>query len=230
MDESEFDKFALEYHAAHAANISASGETPEFFAEYKVVDTARMLRAAHVAPDSILDFGCGVGNSIPYLRRHFPQARIVGADVSSKSLELAQMRFRDQARFSSIRQSCIDLADASCDLIFSACVFHHIPHEEHDLWLRELRRVARPGAMLVIFEHNPWNPLTVRAVNTCAFDANARLITPFALKGALRRAGWTSTRHEFRIFFPRSLAPLRRFEASMRWLPLGAQHSVSARA
>ena len=40
----------------------------------------------------------------------------------------------------------------------------------------ELKRVLRAGGACVIFEHNPLNPLTVQAVNTCPFDENAVLI------------------------------------------------------
>ena len=43
MDEAEFDKFADEYRGLHAANIRLSGEEPEYFAEYKVVDIAAEL-------------------------------------------------------------------------------------------------------------------------------------------------------------------------------------------
>ena len=42
MDDAEFDRFADDYRSLHAANIRASGETPEFFAEYKVRDVARI--------------------------------------------------------------------------------------------------------------------------------------------------------------------------------------------
>ena len=50
----------------------------------------------------------------------------------------------------------------SFDVVFSACVFHHIPHGEHLNWLQELHRITRPGGLIAIFEHNPLNPLTVR--------------------------------------------------------------------
>ena len=36
MDSAEFDKFAREYRSLHQANIGASGEAPEYFAEYKM--------------------------------------------------------------------------------------------------------------------------------------------------------------------------------------------------
>ena len=109
------------------------------------------------------------------------------------------------------------------DVAFSACVFHHIPHEEHAHWLEELRRVVRPGGMVAIFEHNPLNPLTVRAVNTCPFDANARLIRARALKRSLRLAGWRRPALRYHVFFPRRLAALRPLEPLLTWLPLGAQ-------
>jgi hypothetical protein len=41
MEKAEFDQFAAEYLAQHAANIRASGESPEFFARYKVEDACR---------------------------------------------------------------------------------------------------------------------------------------------------------------------------------------------
>jgi ubiquinone/menaquinone biosynthesis C-methylase UbiE len=229
MKESEFDRFAEEYRSTHAANISASGEAPEFFAEYKIADLNRHARTSRIEAKSIFDFGCGVGNSIPYFRKYFPRSDVLGADVSRKSLELAEQRFGDEARFFNLAGNRIDLPDASFDVLFSACVFHHIPHEEHEHWLRELHRIATPDAMLVIFEHNPWNPLTVRAVNTCEFDENARLMTPSKLEASMHRAGWSKTRHEYRIFFPNVLRTLRPLEARMRWLPLGAQYAVIAR-
>lgn len=230
MKESEFDRFADEYRSTLAANISVSGEAPEFFAEYKIADVVRHVRKAGITPASILDFGCGVGNSIPYFSKYFPESKLVGADISRNSLDLATQRFGTAADFVALDGSSINVANERFDVLFSACVFHHISHEEHEHWLAELRRVARPNAMLIIFEHNPWNPLTVRSVNTCEFDANAHLITPFALQAAMKRAGWTRTHHEYRIFFPRRLALLRSLEKYMRWLPLGAQHAVIARA
>jgi len=43
MNASEFDKFAEEYRSLHQANIAASGEAPEYFAEYKMKDLRRLV-------------------------------------------------------------------------------------------------------------------------------------------------------------------------------------------
>lgn len=230
MDPAEFDRFADEYQAVHARNIAASGETPEFFAEYKVADVRRRLDRAGLEVSSILDFGTGVGNSIPHLRRFFPGASLAGGDVSRRSLEVAERRFPGQARFVALEGDALPFQAGSFDLLFSACVFHHIPPAEHVRWLSELRRVARPGALLAVFEHNPWNPLTVRAVEACPFDEHAALVSAPKLRRRVSRADWAEVSAQYRIFFPRALAVLRPLERVLTSLPLGAQYVVYARA
>jgi ubiquinone/menaquinone biosynthesis C-methylase UbiE len=230
MKESEFDQFADEYRSLHLSNIKLSGENPEFFAQYKIIDVSNKVRAIGIKADTILDFGCGIGNSIPFFREEMPGSALVCADISRKSLDLAQQRFPNQAGLHQIQNNSLNLPGQRFDILFSACVFHHIPHAEHIHWLGELRSVAKPGALLSIFEHNPLNPLTVRAVNTCPFDANARLIHSLQLKKAILDAGWSEAEIEYRIFFPNQLSGLRPLEKLLTWLPLGAQYVVYARA
>ena len=88
MDEVEFDKFADEYRDLHAANIKLSGEDPEYFAEYKVVDIATELAREHSVARTALDFGAGVGYSVPFFARHLPAARVTCLDVSRKRSNL----------------------------------------------------------------------------------------------------------------------------------------------
>jgi SAM-dependent methyltransferase len=229
MDVAEFDQFADEYENMHAANISITGERPDFFSDYKIRVLRDDIARLGLQADSIIDFGAGTGNSVPFFRRYCPGSALTAADVSGRSLALATARFPGAMQPLLMEGDTIAAADSSFDIAFSACVFHHIPHAEHGRWLRELHRVVRPGGALVIFEHNPLNPLTVRAVNTCPFDENARLIRASALKRGMADAGWRSPAARFHIFFPRALAALRPVEPRLTWLPLGAQYSVIAR-
>ena len=230
MDEAEFDRFADEYRVLHAANIRGSGESPEYFAEYKVADIAALQPdASYPHGAEILDFGAGVGTSVPYFRKHYPRARLTCLDVSRKSLQIGESRFASQASFVHFDGTCIPFPADHFDLTFLACVLHHIPHSEHATILQEVHRVLRPGGALVIFEHNPYNPLTVRAVNTCPFDENARLLRPGHLRAKVAAAGFVHTVVRFRVFFPHIFKALRCFESRMTWLPLGAQYYVHAR-
>ena len=177
----------------------------------------------------ICDFGSGIGNSVPFFRKYFPDAALTSSDVSERSLTLGKQRYPGDGSYVLIEDSRIPCEAGSFDIAFSACVFHHIPHEEHVTWLKELHRITRPGGLIAIFEHNPLNPLTVHAVNTCPFDENARLIFARGLAKRLRAAGWVSPRIQYNLFFPRALARLRPLEARLGWLPLGAQYVAFAR-
>jgi len=226
MDQAEFDQFADEYYAEHARNIAVSGEAPEFFHRYKVEDLRAYVPALG-PPATILDFGAGVGNSIAHFRRAFPTARLICADVSQRSLDVAAQR-HPEAEMVLIGSAGLPIAPDSVDLAFAACVFHHIDHADHAFWFQQMLSVVRPGGLLVVFEHNPFNPLTQWAVNTCAFDKNARLIAARALRARITDAGWRDARVRYRLFFPRILAGLRGLETHLAWLPLGAQYHVAA--
>lgn len=228
MQKAEFDSVADEYEAQHRANIAITGESPDYFAAYKVAAARDVAASRGVAVGRVLDFGSGIGNSIPHFRAAFPGAQLACIDASERSLALSRTRFPGNESYACVEGARIPAEDAAADIAFSACVFHHIPHEEHLAWLGELQRVTRPGGMLAIFEHNPLNPLTVRAVNTCPFDANARLIRAGVMADRVRASGWTAVQVRFHVFFPRALAALRPLEGMLRGLPLGAQYSVTA--
>lgn len=223
----EFDNMAEDYYAQHKANIALSGEGPEYFAEYKIADLAGLVEKRSLACRDILDFGSGTGNSIPYFRSYFPNSRLICGDVSEGCHEVARGRFPGDEVFTTIGED-IPLASASQDIVFSACVFHHIDHAQHDFWLKELLRITRPGGLLAICEHNPLNPLTLRAVNTCPLDVNARLIRAAVMQRRVTAAGWKGAHIDHRLFFPALLKALRPLEPCLAWLPLGAQYRVAA--
>jgi SAM-dependent methyltransferase len=228
--QAEFDLLADEYHELHRANIAVTGEGPEYFSEYKVADLADLVRRRRTSAARIVDFGSGIGNSVPFFRKYFGDSILNCADVSSRSIEVARSRFPGSERYLQVREGRIPLLAENNDLVFSACVFHHIPHEEHEHWLGELRRLTRPGGLLAIYEHNPLNPLTVHAVRTCPLDVNARLVGARALRQRALRAGYKDVRIDYKVFFPSMLRMLRPLEPRLGWLGLGAQYRLTATA
>jgi ubiquinone/menaquinone biosynthesis C-methylase UbiE len=230
VDEFQFDRFADEYRALQAASVRISGEGPEYFWRYKVVDLALLCAATGLQPRSVLDFGAGVGNSVPYLREAFPGAGITCLDVSRKSLAVGEQRFLDAAKFIWFDGGRIPIEDATYDVALVACVLHHIEASEHERLLGELHRVVRPGGLVMVYEHNPYNPLTRKVVRECAYDEGVTLIAPRVLARRFRAAGLLHPVMRYRVFFPRALASLRPLESALGWLPLGAQYYVYARA
>lgn len=231
MNEAEFDKFADGYYASHTAGIAMSGEGPEYFSEYKIADIAIECRPQARSQDSsvrVLDFGAGIGNSVPYVRKHFASAQLTCLDLSQRSLDVAEQRFRGLAEFVHFDGVSIPFPADHFDIAYAMCVFHHIDHADHVAILRELRRVIKPGGSLFIFEHNPFNPLTVRVVNTCPFDENAHLIRGGEMQRRQVAAGFASVKTRYRVFFPHFLRALRSLERVLTWLPLGGQYYTRA--
>jgi ubiquinone/menaquinone biosynthesis C-methylase UbiE len=217
--EAEFDRVADAYDAQHRASIRASGEDPEYFSRYKA-DCLKRAKAQGAA----LDFGCGIGNVTRHLAEVFGE--VSGYDPSEKSLQLAR-KSCPQMRFSS---NLNDFRQASFKSIVLANVLHHVPPTERDAVLGSLKPLLAPGGRLFVFEHNPLNPLTRRAVRDCEFDQDAVLLRRAEVTSRLTRAGFSALESQYIVFFPRALAPMRPLEPRLSWLPLGAQYMVSARA
>jgi ubiquinone/menaquinone biosynthesis C-methylase UbiE len=230
MDTAEFDKFAEDYLSTHQRHIAISGEAPDYFARYKIEIVRRLWnRSGKAEPRAILDFGAGIGNSLPHLAAHFPGAQITALDVSAKSLAIAESRFPGLAGFVGYDGGGdLPLADHSIDLIFSSCVFHHIDAAEHVAIFKTLRRVLAPGGRMIIFEHNPINPVTRYIVATCEFDENAVLIPAGAFRARQQAAGFARVERTYTGFFPAALKRLRPLERFMASLPLGAQYYTDA--
>jgi ubiquinone/menaquinone biosynthesis C-methylase UbiE len=231
MKKTEFDQFADEYELLHTQNIKISGEQPKFFARYKVAAAARHLtKISKLMQLSILDFGSGVGNSIEFFLEYFPNAQITAIDVSEKSLEISRKRYKNSPNVSHILFNGVHLPfeENSFDLVFSACVFHHIDPTEHVPLFTEISRVLKNNkGTFIIFEHNPMNPLTRMAVDKCEFDKNAILISCKETKARLYDAGFTNIESKYTIFFPRLLSSLRILEPWLARIPLGAQYYVT---
>jgi SAM-dependent methyltransferase len=204
--------------------IGASGEDVAFFARLKVEQLRPFIDRA---PGRVLDFGCGVGNITAQLAAEFREAQVIGCDVSERSIANATARNASGERVTfQTFGSALPYHDASFDLVFTSCVFHHIDRVEHEHWAKELRRVLSPGGALFVFEHNPYNPLTRRVVRDCVFDKGVVLLKPSYTTQLLRRAGFSAGPAKFYFFFPHFLASLRPLERLFRWLPIGAQYFV----
>jgi trans-aconitate methyltransferase len=90
----DFDQYAGQYEAILAAQTNFFDSDSNYFARYKI-ELAQQL-VGHVG--SVLDFGCGIGRSMPHLREIFPDADIVGCDPSAESLAIAR-RIQPAASF-----------------------------------------------------------------------------------------------------------------------------------
>ncbi|MBM4133667.1 MAG: methyltransferase [Nitrospira sp.] len=220
---SEFDRFALSYKEVLDQDLTISGETSEYFAEYK----ARFMVREAVGPGfsgKVLDYGCGVGLLSEILNKHLPACTLHGFDVSSESIGKIGAGLRARGLFTAKDQDLDDDYDA----IIVSNVMHHICPEDRQATICRLRSRLAPAGKLVMFEHNPLNPCTRWVVRHSPLDKEAILLPRGEALAYLRDAGLRVTRRAYIVFFPRPLAWLRALEPWLAWLPAGAQYALVA--
>lgn len=98
----------------------------------------------------ILDFGCGCGRTLVYIKEFAPQARFDGTDIDAEAIEWCKQNLTF-ASFSLSRETPpIEYAPNTFDFIYAISVFTHLDEDYAFRWLEELRRIAKPGAMLLL--------------------------------------------------------------------------------
>jgi SAM-dependent methyltransferase len=220
---SEFDAYDKSYKDAVNASLGFTGLKVDFFTRVKADYLLDLMRARLGDPRtlSVLDLGCGIGQYGGLLGGEV--GRLSGVDVSARCIDQARATHPacDWQAYDGVH---IPHADASFDLVYAVCVYHHIPPAQRAAVTAEARRVLKPGGLFAIFEHNPWNPLTRHVVNNCEFDADAVLLTAPEARGLIRDAGFTDPRARYILSVPARGRALRAVDRVFSHLPAGAQY------
>jgi trans-aconitate methyltransferase len=223
-----FDRFHADYDEALARGLSVSGEDRLYFARGRIAFLGRCLREMGVPPpSSVLDFGCGTGAATPFFFEDLGVERLLGVDVSERSLEIARARHGSpRARFVALR----DFSPAGDQpVVFSNGVFHHVPPAERAGLVELLRASLRPGGLFALWENNPWNPGTRYVMSRIPFDRDAMTISAPAARRMVGQGGLQAVRTDYCFIFPRALKALRFLEPLLGKAPLGAQYQVLSR-
>jgi SAM-dependent methyltransferase len=101
--------------------------------------------------DSVLDWGVGCGR----LARHFPGDHadtLTGCDIDHDNVAWCSDHLPGRFVPSSLAPP-LPFAPASFDLVYGVSVFTHLKEHLQDRWLEELRRVVRPGGLVLTTVH-----------------------------------------------------------------------------
>ena len=146
------------------AMAAVDGSTDESVLRATGAYSARQVAAALElkATDRVLELGCGVAR---IGRELAPQvAHWHGVDISQNMVGVARDRLAAAGIANAtaeplVRTSLSMLADASFDKAYSVAVFIHMDKEDFVLYLRELRRVLKPGGRLFFDVWNIAHPI-----------------------------------------------------------------------
>lgn len=229
MSEHEFDAHADSYRQTLDDALPMSGGDSLYYAERKFAAlSAFVAKHSRATPTAILDFGCGTGTNLPFLRELFACAALYGVDVSRRSLEVAGERHIPDCELTSYDGKTLPFDGAKFDVVVVSNVLHHIDTAHRAATLKEIARCMKPGGLLVVFEHNPTNPVTRKVVRDCPFDVGVKLVSQREIQAVLRDLGFRVASLWHIIFVPAALKKINVVERILRWLPLGAQYVLFA--
>lgn len=126
------------------------------FARDGVVDCSRVHSCLVEAgfdferPGRMLDLGCGCGRLLRVMARHADVLELHGADVDADAIQFCKKTF-DFAEFLKLPHAPPTGYQArTFDAIYAYSVFTHLPKTRNVVWIRELARIAVPGALVVL--------------------------------------------------------------------------------
>lgn len=222
----EFDGYRERYVAEINTAVRFSGQSLDFFTRAKADMLQRLFAELRPSgPLKALDVGCGHGLIHRFLLESRGDLDLTGVDVAKTVLEEARTA-NPGVQYDSYEGERLPYETGAFDAAFTICVLHHVAPAERDGLLAEMRRVVRPGGLVVAIEHNPLNPLTQYIVRTCPLDENAVLLWPHELRGRFAKAGLCTLARRFLLFTPLSAPIFRRLDVALGWLPAGAQYGV----
>ena len=149
----------LEFQARQAAEVKVRATPPDVIDLYRHCHGWRFFRKEYVfrlihenRPATILDFGCGSGESSTELA--VLGYEVTGIDVSPELIRLAEERARldqvtERTKFLAVDGTNATLPPAAFDLVLVQAVLHHV---DLPVCLETLDHVVKPGGFLLIVE------------------------------------------------------------------------------
>jgi ubiquinone/menaquinone biosynthesis C-methylase UbiE len=102
----------------------------------------------------LLDVGCGTGTFLREVKANYPRLDVTGLDLSAHYLAVARRELRSWSRAQLVVAAAerMPFADGQFDAIACIYLFHELPSGVRRSAVGEIRRVLKPGGMLVFVD------------------------------------------------------------------------------
>jgi ubiquinone/menaquinone biosynthesis C-methylase UbiE len=119
--------------------------------ESKIANANNVVPPADGKVDRVLDVGCAIGGCTVAFKDRWPDAEVIGVDLSAPLLRYAHMRAVRLGAPVHFRQALAErlpFPDGHFDIVYMSTVLHEMPVADGRRAVAEARRVLRPGGVL----------------------------------------------------------------------------------
>ncbi|MDJ0735570.1 MAG: class I SAM-dependent methyltransferase [Nostocaceae cyanobacterium] len=186
----------LNFDAAVSYDAVTQYVTPpnETWVRQALIDTIKVKQ-----PRRIIDLGCGTGSTTLLLKQAFPEAEVIGLDLSpymlvrafhkAKSADLDIIWRHGNAEHTGI-------PDASVDIVTASLLFHETPVTVSQAILREAFRLLVPGGQVLILDGNQKSLRQLQWLNDVFEEPYIREYGETSVDASMGAAGFAGVRTE----------------------------------
>jgi ubiquinone/menaquinone biosynthesis C-methylase UbiE len=152
-----------------------------------------LIDGIQVQPRRILDLGCGTGSATLMLKQAFPQAQVIGLDLSAYMLVIADRKATSAGleivwRHGNAEKTAFP--DASFDLVTASLLFREIPSAVSQAILQECFRLLVAGGQVLILDINQKALGQLEWLNDVIEEPYLREYATFNLNESMVKAGF----------------------------------------
>ncbi|MBD2200875.1 MULTISPECIES: class I SAM-dependent methyltransferase [Calothrix] len=154
-----------------------------------------LIDAIQVKPRRILDLGCGTGSTTLMLKQAFPQAEVIGLDLSAYMLVLADNKATNAGldiiwRHGNAQKTAF--GDAAFDLVTASLLFREIPTTVCQAIVQECFRVLVAGGQVLLLDVNQKALRQLEWLNDAIEEPYLREYAAFNLDKSMEQAGFAT--------------------------------------
>ncbi|BAY23839.1 type 11 methyltransferase [Calothrix sp. NIES-2100] len=154
-----------------------------------------LINAIQVQPRRILDLGCGTGSTTLMLKHAFPQAEVIGLDLSAYMLVIADHKATSAGldilwRHGNAQKTAFP--DAAFDLVTTSLLFREIPTTVSQAIVQECFRLLVVGGQLLILDSHQKALRQLEWLNDVIEEPYLREYATFNLDESMGKAGFAT--------------------------------------